>query len=195
MTRPDKKDFIMASQFLKIAALPFLCAATLTACSASKATQKNTAAVQSEPAVQTIKIGAHISFEHDFDGALKSGEIETVNLSIRDRYAAGILTVDILNNENLSVLSSQPSYSFDMSGDAPHEIDFNVQALTDGLHYLNFKARAELPDGQVLPASFSIKVSSGIANQKTRIAAPIDSDNAPAPSGGVIVMDAEEEIK
>lgn len=177
---------------LSLAALGII--STLAACTAAQNNSGvETTAASAAPIVKTSKVSAAVNFSSDFDGILKAGETKTIRMTLTDNYPSGTLTVTVLPNDALSVFPDNAPFVFSMAGDAPHGFDLTVSALRDGQHYLNFNGIAEFGNGQVARVSHAISVRSGVALEKT---APLSSDskNSAPSTGGVVVMDAEEEI-
>ncbi len=146
--------------------------------------------------VKTAKPGAAVTFQNISDQAASqdtSGNSRDVRVRISEEYSSGLLTVRVIDNPNLSV-SGAGTYTFDMSGDAPHEIVLSVKPLADGKHYLNFSAVADYEGGQSARAGYAVTIYSGVQPQKADAAIAGEAQTGAEPRG-LIVMDAEETIE
>lgn len=163
----------------------------LSACSAADVSTETMAAPASADYVKTSKPGALVQFSHTLGKATADGQALTLNIS--EGYDGGTLTIEISDNENLSVSGSGGDYRFAMSDDGRHTLNLSVKALATGKHYLSFIAIAESGDGQVARSSYAVPVYSGVAPEKVGSVhvAPADSSTY---SGGIIAMEAEETI-
>ena len=140
--------------------------------------------------VNYAKPGASVSFRHNYDRKTTAGEIESFQVFVRDRYDGGALSVEI-SSDGVN-LRSPAQLSFNMQKDSDHVIDIELTGVSDGVHYLNFQAIAELSDNQFIRRSWGMAIYVGVTAPSGKIS------DQPAPdhstSGGQIMMEAEEEI-
>lgn len=163
---------------------------------ASACTAGNVASQQdihaSEKVMKTSKPGASVQFSDVSGKVVTSSTSRTIRVNVADGYKAGILTVKVMPNPELSI-SGPMSYAFDMAGSEAHDISLKVKPLSSGTHYLNYIAIAEYGDGQVARASYAVPIYSGVTPQKTTATAPSAVEKLSG-ERGVITMDAEETI-
>lgn len=171
------------------------CAAALaTACTAGNAASTHEmVATKKGEYIQTAKPGAAVEFRQIGSNKITDMNSREIRIQIIDGYDAGTLTVNVINNEALSLSGSATSYAFDMSGSTPHEIAVNVNPLVTGKLYLNFNAVAEYGAGQVARTQYAVPIYADTEPQKGN-AESLDTAERTTTAPGIVVMDAEETI-
>ncbi len=138
------------------------------------------------------KPGAAVQFKTDFDGKAEVGVTQRFQLSIEDGYDSGDMNVRLVVPEGVSLFSTSET-SFSMSEEGPHIIDVELQAFTEGRHYLNVLVTAHAEENQAIPASHTIGIYVGDAAQSKSYKDP--QKQIPTSSDGVIEMEAVETIE
>ncbi len=137
-----------------------------------------------------IKPGAGIGYSHDLTSQYSVGDAVTFQLNLGESYSAGIMRVDITSN-SLQLLTSGNSLAFDMSTGEEHEVTVSFNALSNGRHYINVRALADIGDGNPMSRAFSIPVQVGpVVAQK-----PNENMKTLETGEQLIEMEAQEEIK
>jgi hypothetical protein len=138
----------------------------------------------------TVKPGAAITFSHSFEGPLIAGEQGQVMLTISEAYTSGVVNVDVIVDEGLSVFGSSLSKTVQLSGGPDHTWPITFSAVQNGVQYLRVRAVTEI-DGQPSSArSYAVRIdvggSSDTSVQKATASTMMPDGNA------VIMLEAEE---
>jgi len=167
--------------------MPSILALTIsTACVAkSEVVKKSAMASQSY-----IKPGAGIGYAHDLKSQYNAGETVSFQLSLGESYDTGIMRLNIMA-EGVQLLAPTTSAAFDMGAGGEHEITVSFTANSNGRHYINVQALADIGDGNPMIRVFSIPVQVGpVTAQKP------NPNMKTMPDGeNIIEMEAQEEIK
>jgi len=157
-----------------------------TACAAkSEIVQKTAIASQSY-----IKPGAGIGYAHDLKSQYNAGDTVTFQLNLGESYDAGTMRVNV-SAEGVRLLESNASSAFDMGAGGEHEMRVSFTADSNGRHYINVHALADIGDGNPMSRVFSLPVQVGPV-----IAQKPNPDMKTMPDGeNIIEMEAQEVIK
>jgi len=148
-----------------------------------------TSDAKGEAVYATVKPGASVTLNSVLPKTMSSGSFQAVQLQLQDGYNDGVLSVNIVPSEGLSLFGSSASKTFNMAGPGPHIWDLDVKAETDGVYFLNVFAEAQ---GQ--PRSFSVRLDMGQITQKMiNDALPVQGELADG--GKIRVLEATETIR
>ncbi len=137
----------------------------------------------------TVKPGASITLNSILPMSMTSGSYQTVRLELQDGYTDGVMSVNLVPSDGLSLFGSASSKTFNMAGSGPHIWDVDVKANTDGVYFLNVFSEAQ---GQ--PRSFSVRLDMGIVTQKMLNDA-MPSEGELVDGGKIRVLEATETIR
>ena len=135
------------------------------------------------------KPGAAVQFKTDYNGKTELGVVQRFQLSIKDGYDSGDMAVKLVAPEGVTLLSAS-ELSFSMLKDEPHILDVELQAFTEGRHYLNVLVTAQVAENQSIPASHTIGIFVGEAAQSKTYKDP--KKQVETTSDGIIEMEAVE---
>ena len=174
--------------------ISFLCAGVALA----GASQKNSAndaqiAAQKDAFHAYQKPGAAVRFTHDLAGPVAPGAIGAVRINLSDEYQSGVVKVSIVETPGLTILSDIRDMEFMMNGAQTNSFDIQFAAKSEGRQFLNFITTVELENGQVLKRANSVPVYVGGKTAFEKSSQP--KMQAAKPSGGVVVMRAQETIR
>lgn len=139
--------------------------------------------------VATVKPGASITLNPVLPKTMSSGAYQTVRLELQDGYGEGVMSVNVVPSDGLSLFGSTSSKTFNMAAPGPHVWDLDVKADTDGVYFLNVFSEAQ---GQ--PRSFSVRLDMGVVTQKM-LSDAMPSEGELIDGGKIRVLDAEETIR
>jgi len=170
--------------------LSVLTLATASGCAAKTDIVQNETLKSTSPSKGYVKPGAGIDYSHDLKAQYAAGETVTFRLGLGETYDEGVMRVGI-TSEGIQLLAASGVSTFDMSTGSEHDMTISFNAGSNGRHYVNVQAVADIGDGNPMARVFSIPVQVG---------PPTAQKPHPAmetmPGGeNIIVMDAEEEIK
>lgn len=137
-----------------------------------------------------IKPGAGIGYTHDLKSQYSVGEIVSFQLQLGEIYDKGTMLIKV-TAEGVQGLAPSSPVSFDMGAGGDHDMTVSFTAVSNGRHYINVQALADIGDGNPMSRVFSIPVQVGpVTAQKP------NADMKTMPDGETIIeMDAQEEIK
>ncbi len=137
-----------------------------------------------------IKPGAGIGYAYDLKPQYNIGETVNLRLRLGESYQRGLMRVNV-NADGLKMLESASVADFDMSASEGHEMTMSFTASTNGRHYINVQALADIGNGNPMTRVFSIPVQVGpVVAQKPH------PNMKTTPNGeNIIEMTAEEDIK
>lgn len=170
--------------------LPAIMALTIASSCAAKpeATQKNTEK-RTKTSQAYLKPGAGINYSHNLKSQYSVGETVSFQLSLGESYDIGIMRMN-MTAEGVQLLSPTMA-NFDMSAGGEHEMTVTFAANSNGRHYINVRALADINDGNPMSRVFSIPVQVGpVTAQKANPGMKTMPDGE-----NIIEMPAEEEIK
>jgi len=171
----------MTSLFEKIVALSGLC---LTACAA----QSPSLTAEKPHAEQaTVKPGAAVTLTPSLPKSMSVQTFNTVNLNFNEANFAGLMKVNVVPSEGLTIFGGSKERVFNMSTENTHQLSLDVSAETDGLYFLNVFVEA---NGQA--RSFSVSVNIGDVTEAMRKSAIPENGTL---KDGVRVLEAEETIR
>lgn len=174
----------------------FAAAITLTAC-ARQTTEAEPAMSASEPvAASTVRLeyprtrkpGAAVEFTHEFESEPEVGQLTTVEISIRDYYGNGTLTLEARGDDSLVVFTPTASMTASMTGTDAHIWRVSFEPKTEGVHYLNVFATVDMPDMESTVRSHAIRIEVGEVVSSKTAAEPMNGEQA-------IMLEAEETIE
>lgn len=138
---------------------------------------------------ETVKPGANVTLNSVLPKSMTSGTYQTVRLELADGYADGMMSVEVVPSNGLSLFGGNNSKTFNMVAEGPHIWNLDVKSDVDGVYFLNVFASAK---GQA--RSFSVRLNMGTVTQKMFDDA-MPADGELVDGGKIRVMDAEETIK
>lgn len=145
---------------------------------------------QTKDSHATVKPGAALSFSHEFEGPLIAGEQGLVMLTISEAYTSGVLNVDVVVDEGLSVFGSSLSKTIQLSGGPDHIWPITVSAVQNGVQYLRIRAVTDIQGQPVSARSYAVRIDVGgnsdASAQKTTPPTMMPDGDA------VIMLEAEE---
>lgn len=147
------------------------------------------------PVVQTVKPGASVTISSDITQGLNAGDTGFASITLNEGYPYGTLNVVATGGDGLTVTGGEASVQFDMSDRTAHTWRVDFETLTDGVHYLNLVATADVEAGFSQSRAHAIRIEVGDwkAIQVEREAA---KSMATMPTGEMAVMlEAEETIE
>lgn len=145
---------------------------------------------QTDQTHATVKPGAAISFSHTFEGPLTVGQEGQVMLTISEAYISGVMNVEVIVDDGLSVFGSSASKILQLSGGPDHTWPITFSAVQNGVQYLRVRAVADI-DGQPSSArSYAVRIDVGDTSDASAQKA---KSTTKMPDGeAVIMMEAEE---
>lgn len=158
---------------------------------AKAAEQINHLHAKTSKAQRYMKPGAAISYEHNLPADIELGQTVTFQLILNESYDTGNMSVNIASKGDVQVFPTSSYANFDMSTEREHVMDVSVTVNSNGRHYLNVRAEAEIGNGQSMPRIFSIPVQSGPIKKM----APHSKMTKTSNGENIIVMDADEVIR
>ncbi len=184
----------MHRQMKRLGQLACLGAAlTLVACAAERVEQEpaTTTATATSSEVKlpeyprTRKPGAAVSFKHAFEAKPEVDQLTTVEITVRDAYMDGTLSLTASGDENLVVFQPTASMTTSMAGADEHVWRVSFEPKSEGVHYLNIVATIE--DAGLFPMSrtHAIRIEVGDVAASKTAAAPTNGEMA-------VILEAEE---
>ena len=137
-----------------------------------------------------IKPGAGIGYTHDLKSQYNLGETVTFQLNLGESYDVGTMRVTI-TAEGVQLLTGEGLTAFDMSAGGEHEKTVSFNTSSNGRHYINVQAFADVGDGNPLSRAFSIPVQVGAPTAQK----PNPNMKTMPDGESIIEMEAQEEIK
>lgn len=158
-------------------------------------TTAETGQVKLGPAISTIKPGASVSFRHETSGPVPVDGTGYVTITVNEGYPYGTLELAATANSGLEVIGPGAQHSVNMADGTTHVWRVDYQGLTDGVHYLNVTASANLSAEAGEARAYSVRIEVGdwkTAQAESEAAKPMEmqSDGEMA-----VVMSAEETIE
>lgn len=137
-----------------------------------------------------IKPSAGIGYTHDLKSQYSVGENVSFTLNLGESYDAGVMRVTV-TSDGVQLNQGRGSTDFDMGAGGEHDMTVSFNASSNGRHYINVQALADIGDGNAMSRIFSIPVQVGpVTAQKPNPNMQISADGE-----AIIEMTAEEEIK
>lgn len=179
------------------AAITLLAVGALASCAQQAGTDQ--LASDAQPAAKaavfhaTVKPGAAVSFSHTDSGALAVGEQGYVEFTVDDAYEGGILTLEAIGGDGLSVFGNSVSATFDMASAGAHVWRVSFRAEQEGVQYLRLRADAAPDDALASSRSYAARIDVGdISAVQSAKVSPLTV----TPAGeNIVIMEAEETIE
>ncbi|NQY98576.1 MAG: hypothetical protein HRT82_15595 [Henriciella sp.] len=139
------------------------------------------------------KQSASVTFTHDPVKTLAVGESGAVQIEVSEGYASGALVLQAKGDDGLTVYGAQATSRLDMADGQTHNWRIDFQADTDGVHYINILATADMGGALFETRAHTIRVNVGEweaaqAQAKSARMQPLDNGEL------AVIMEAEETI-
>lgn len=165
-------------------------ALSVSACAAKTEAVQSSADKSAMASQGYVKPGAGIGYTHNLKGQYQPGETVSFTLGLGESYESGVMRVDV-SAEGVQLLAASGPAGFDMAGASEHEMRISFNTGSNGRHYINVRAEADIGDGNPMSRVFSIPVQVGLPTAQK----PNPAMETMEGGENIIVMDAEEEIK
>ncbi|MEO1100564.1 MAG: hypothetical protein AAFW65_01840 [Pseudomonadota bacterium] len=165
----------------------------LVACTADRVEQEPAAApaatstskVKLPEYPRTRKPGAAVSFKHAFEAKPEVDQLTTVEITVRDDYSDGTLSLTASGDDSLIVFGPTASMTASMAGTAEHVWRVSFEPKSEGVHYLNIVATVEEADLFPMARSHAIRIEVGDVAPSKTAAEPTNGEMA-------VILEAEE---
>lgn len=142
------------------------------------------------------KLSAAIDFKTDFDGRGNLGVTQTVNLTVTSLYPGSSASFEVLPTPGLQMFQkSGLTETFSVLGEGGHDLSFQFQPLSEGVHDIVILAQVSLADGQFMTKSHLVQVYVGDEFQRSKEKVGTFTPATTSQEvGGMVIMDAEETV-
>ncbi|MEL7482120.1 MAG: hypothetical protein AAGJ29_11220, partial [Pseudomonadota bacterium] len=143
---------------------------------------------------RTVKSGAAVSLKADLREPLVPGDSGAFEVTVREGYREGSLTLTARAGDGLSLLTTGDTATFDTSNGDTHAWTIYFDTETAGRYYIYVSAIAETPGGRST-REFALPVQVGKASDVTPKSSSVDVVEDAATGERLVMMQAEETIR
>ncbi len=143
------------------------------------------------------KPSAAVQFRHDFSGRSSLGVTESIKVQVTDRYEDAKVELKVYPSDGIQMFSRSELQKVNSPeiGITENEMNLQFQPRSEGVHNISVVAIVTLKNGQVITQSQTIPVYVGDQFKPTKRTPQEKALTNPGkPSGGMVIMDAEETI-
>ncbi|MEM7330040.1 MAG: hypothetical protein AAF437_14960 [Pseudomonadota bacterium] len=147
------------------------------------------------PAISTIKPGASVSFSHETSGPVDVDGNGYVTITVNEGYPGGTLELVASANGGLEVVGPGAIQTVSMANGTTHSWRVDYRGLSDGVHYLNIAATANVSSDVGEMRGYAVRVEVGDWKPVEAAREAAKSMQEQASGEMAVIMEAEETIE